>query len=78
LRRNERKRARKKFWTRHERAPVFAGLGRFSKISGYVAALLLPGGIALLPMLGWWHRHHRMERKAERTVRRRPHRRRMV
>jgi hypothetical protein len=76
LRRNERKRARKLFWTRHERAPVLARLGRYSEISGFVAALLLPGGVALLPALAWWHRHRRVARKAARAVQLRPHRRR--
>jgi hypothetical protein len=53
-----------------------ARLGRYSEISGFVAALLLPGGVALLPMLAWWHRHQRVARKAARAVQLRPHRRR--
>jgi hypothetical protein len=65
LRHNERKRTRKKRWTWRERALVFARLGRFSTLSGYLVALLLPGGIALLPVLAWWHRHQRPERNAE-------------
>ena len=75
LRRNERKRARKLFWTRQERAPALARIGRYSTLSAYVAALVLPGGVALLPVLVWWHRHQRMARRAERPVQLRPHRR---
>jgi hypothetical protein len=67
LRRNERKRARKKRWTRYERGPAAAHLGRYSTLSGYVAALLLPGGIALLPVLAWWHRRQRIEREREQS-----------
>jgi uncharacterized membrane protein YfcA len=65
LRRNERKRARKKRWTRYERGPAAARLGRLSTLSGFVAALLLPGGVALLPALAWWQRHQKIERERE-------------
>jgi hypothetical protein len=65
LRRNERKRARKKRWTRYERGPAAARLARLSTLSGFVAALLLPGGVALLPVLAWWHRHRKTGRERE-------------
>ena len=61
LRRNERKRARKKRWTRYERGLAAARLARLCTLSGFVAVLLLPGGVALLPVLAWWHRHKRVE-----------------
>ena len=75
LRRNERRRVRKKRWTRYERGPAAARLGRLSTLSGYLAALLLPGGVALLPVLAWWHRHQRVEpeRARSRAVRHRLH-----
>jgi len=71
MRRNARKRARKKYWTGRERGVVSVRLGRWSTLSGYVAALVLPGGIALLPVLAWWHRHQRPERDGEFKRRRR-------
>ncbi|HUN70613.1 MAG TPA: hypothetical protein VMU46_17595 [Burkholderiales bacterium] len=60
---------------RHERGWILARLKRFPILYGYVAALLLPGGFALLPALAWWHRHRHLEHKAPGTARRRRHRR---
>jgi len=60
-------RSRKKFWTRRERAQFLADLGRYSIVSSYVAALLLPGGFALLPVIAWWQRHKRAAKPAKRA-----------
>jgi len=60
-------RSRKKFWTRRERAQFLADLGRYSIVSSYVAALLLPGGFALLPVIAWWQRHKRAAKPARPT-----------
>lgn len=54
---------------------AFARLRRFSVWSAYVAALILPGGIALLPVLAWWHRHRRPEREIDANLGRRLRRR---
>lgn len=75
LRRSERKRTRNRLWTRRERAVLFARLRRFSVWSAYVAALILPGGIALLPVLAWWHRHRHPERAIDADLGRRLRRR---
>jgi len=62
-------RSRKKFWTRRERAQFLADLGRYSIVSSYVAALLLPGGFALLPVIAWWQRHKRAAKPARPATR---------
>ena len=41
-------------WTPEERRELVEHLKRLSGMGPYVALLLLPGGLALLPLLAWW------------------------
>lgn len=35
-------------------------LERYVLYTGYVIALVMPGGFLLLPVIAWWHRRHRV------------------
>ena len=41
-------------WTAEEKRELVEHLRRLSGMGPYVALLLLPGGLALLPLLAWW------------------------
>lgn len=41
-------------WTPEDRVQLAAHLKRLSKISHYLAALVVPGGVLVLPALAWW------------------------
>ena len=41
-------------WTQEDKRELVAHLKRLSGMGPYVALLLLPGGLALLPLLAWW------------------------
>jgi len=41
-------------WTREEKRELVDHLKRIGGMGRYVALLLLPGGLALLPLLAWW------------------------
>jgi len=41
-------------WTREEKRELVEHLKRIGGMGRYVALLLLPGGLALLPVLAWW------------------------
>ena len=41
-------------WTRAELAELRAQLRRLRNLSPYLVALVMPGGLALLPALAWW------------------------
>jgi hypothetical protein len=41
-------------WTRDEKRELVDHLKRIGGMGRYVALLLLPGGLALLPLLAWW------------------------
>ena len=41
-------------WTREEKRELIEHLKRLSGMGPYVALLVLPGGLALLPLLAWW------------------------
>ena len=41
-------------WTKEEKRELVEHLKRLSGMGPYVALLLLPGGLALLPLLAWW------------------------
>jgi len=51
--------SRKQRWTRRVRARILANLGHHPVLAGIVAALLLPGGFVLVPVIAWWHRRRR-------------------
>lgn len=44
----------KQRWTPEDRAQLAEHLKRLSRISPYLAALAVPGGILVLPALAWW------------------------
>ena len=41
-------------WTKDEKRELVDHLKRIGGMGRYVALLLLPGGLALLPLLAWW------------------------
>ncbi|MES2564013.1 MAG: hypothetical protein V4637_14970 [Pseudomonadota bacterium] len=41
-------------WTAEDKALLKDHLKRVSRLSHYLAVLLLPGGLLLLPALSWW------------------------
>jgi hypothetical protein len=41
-------------WTGEEKRELVDHLKRIGGMGRYVALLLLPGGLALLPLLAWW------------------------
>jgi len=41
-------------WTKEEKRELVDHLKRIGGMGRYVALLLLPGGLALLPVLAWW------------------------
>lgn len=41
-------------WSEEDKAELMEHLKRLSDLSPYIAALFLPGGFAMLPMLAWW------------------------
>ena len=41
------------------RARILANIAHYPVLSGIVAALLLPGGFVLVPLIAWWHRRKR-------------------
>jgi hypothetical protein len=53
---NRRRPRRRRLWTKQEKAIVLRRLKRISGYSPYLAALILPGGLALLPLIAWWRR----------------------
>jgi hypothetical protein len=48
------KRRNKQRWTADDKAQLGAYLKRLSYISPYLAMLVLPGGLLMLPALAWW------------------------
>ena len=48
-------------WTKDEKRELVDHLKRIGGMGRYVALLLLPGGLALLPLLAWW-----LDRRRER------------
>jgi hypothetical protein len=49
-------------WTREEKRELIEHLRRLSGMGPYVALLVLPGGLALLPLLAWWLDRRREKR----------------
>jgi len=49
-------------WTLDERRELVEHLKRITGMGRYVALLLLPGGLALLPLLAWWLDRRREKR----------------
>ena len=49
-------------WTQQDKDELVAHFKRLSRISRYVAVGVLPGGLALLPVLAWWLDQRRVRR----------------
>ena len=49
-------------WTKDEKRELVDHMKRISGMGRYVALLLLPGGLALLPLLAWWLDRRREKR----------------
>ena len=64
LRRARHHQSRKTLWVRRVRARILAKLGHYPIIFSIVAALLLPGGFVLVPVIAWWHRRKRRTKSA--------------
>ncbi len=50
-------------WTEQDKGELVAHFKRLSRISPYVAVVVIPGGLALLPVLAWWLDQRRVRRK---------------
>ena len=50
-------------WTQDEKRELVDHLKRITGMGRYVALLLLPGGLALLPLLAWWLDRRREKRR---------------
>jgi hypothetical protein len=51
-------------WTPQEKEELAGHVRRLSKMSPYIALIVIPGGFALLPLLAWWLDRRRARRKA--------------
>ena len=49
-------------WTAQEKSELREHLRHLSKVSPYIAVVMLPGGFALLPVLAWWLDRRRARR----------------
>ncbi|MCC6472323.1 MAG: hypothetical protein IT514_01130 [Burkholderiales bacterium] len=41
-------------WTAEDKRELIMHLKRLSKISPYIAVIVMPGGFAMLPVIAWW------------------------
>lgn len=48
------KRRNSQKWTVEDRAQLAGQLKRLSHLSPYIAVIVLPGGLLMLPALAWW------------------------
>lgn len=49
-------------WTHEDKHALKEHLQRLSRISPYIAVIVLPGGLAMLPALAWWLDRRRLRR----------------
>ena len=49
-------------WTREDKQELTQHLRRLSRMSPYIAVIVLPGGFAMLPALAWWLDRRRVRR----------------
>lgn len=57
-------------WTPQDKRELASHLRHMSKVSPYIAVIMLPGGLFMLPVLSWWldrRRGKRATAKASRT-----------
>ena len=41
-------------WTPEDKRELMMHLKRLSKMSPYIAVIVMPGGFAMLPVIAWW------------------------
>jgi hypothetical protein len=41
-------------WTEEDRMELRLHMQRLQRVSPYIAVVVLPGGLAMLPVLAWW------------------------
>jgi hypothetical protein len=51
-------------WTPQDRRELVLHLKRLSRMSAYLAVLVMPGGFALMPFMAWWLDRRRGQRAA--------------
>jgi len=51
-------------WSQQDRRELQRHLKQLSKMSPYIAVIVLPGGFAMLPVLAWWLDRRRGRRPA--------------
>ena len=44
----------KQKWSKEDKAELLEHLKRLSSLSPYIAVIVMPGGLAMLPVLAWW------------------------
>jgi len=49
-------------WTVREKEELVGHFRRLSKMSPYIALVVIPGGLALLPLVAWWLDRRRAKR----------------
>ncbi len=49
-------------WTREDKHELKQHLRRLTRMSPYIAVIVLPGGFAMLPALAWWLDRRRVRR----------------
>ncbi len=49
-------------WTSREKEELAGHFRRLSKMSPYIALVVIPGGLALLPLVAWWLDRRRAKR----------------
>ena len=48
------KRRNKQKWSPEDRRELAQHMHRMAELSPYIAVIVLPGGLAMLPVLAWW------------------------
>jgi hypothetical protein len=54
-------------WTSQDRRLIRKQMRSLARLSPYAAALLLPGGLLLLPLFAWWLDRRRLKGRADET-----------
>ena len=57
------KQRNKQRWSDEDRRELVMHLRRLRRVSPYIAVLVLPGGLAMLPVLAWWLDRRRGQRR---------------
>jgi hypothetical protein len=56
--------AKRRSWANRDKVAAARRLQRIYRFSPYIIALLLPGGLALLPVIAWWRHRFGVKRPA--------------